>query len=169
MRVGNIIKTGVLAGMMSVGVSSCKKAPFQKMSADKVSTEVVTKLDSLKQEGAKLVQDTTYKFFGYDTLKITRNLTENTDKFVKKIDKEAKANTPKVKVGEHFENMMIPKRGGGFDLIPTMKTDFEPAYINQKAIVTSDALYTTNGKDMYVPVEYFGKKNPKAIPMQKKK
>jgi len=167
MRVGNVFKTGIISGMMSFCTTSCKKAPYKAVQKSNIPTELVTKLDSLSQESKKILNDTTYRFFGYDTLEINNKLINKTEDFVRGLDKKAKKNTPKVKVGEHFENLMIPKRGGGFDIIPTMKTDYEPAFKDQKVVLKSDSLYTTDGKNLFVPAEYYGRKNPKAVPYKK--
>lgn len=158
MRIGSIIKTGVLSGLISMSVTGCKKAPFKPMTS--VPAKVTQKVDSLVKEADKITNNTSYIFYGNDTLEITNNFVTDTPEFIKKMDKKAVKNTPKEKVGQHLENLMIPKRGGGFDIIPTMQTDYAPRYVEQTAVVKSPSIFTRDGKDMYIPVEYYGKKNP---------
>ena len=67
--------------------------------------------------------------------------------------------TPKVKTGQHLENIMLPKSGGGFDIIPVMKNDYTKKYKNQKAIITDVEIYSRTGKDLYIPVQYYGQTN----------
>jgi hypothetical protein len=73
------------------------------------------------------------------------------------LDKKAQKRSPKVKTGMHLENLMLPKTGGGFEIIPVMKPTMEPKYKDTKAVITSADVFTKNGKDMYIPVEYYGK------------
>ncbi|MCR5265106.1 MAG: hypothetical protein K6E29_00755 [Cyanobacteria bacterium RUI128] len=158
MRIGSIIKTGVLSGLISASVSGCKKAPFREMTT--VPQNVVQKVDSMVKASESITKDTSYIFYGNDTLELSDKFVRNTPEFIRKMNKKAIKNTPKEKVGQHLENLMIPKRGGGFDIIPTMKTDYAPIYVEQTAVVKSPTVFTRDGKDMYIPVEYYGKKNP---------
>lgn len=157
MRVGSIVKTGIVSGLMAIS-TGCQKAPFKPMLS--VPKNVTQKVDSLIKESEKVTKDTSYIFYGNDTLELTDKFVKNTPEFLQKLNKKAVKNTPKVKTGQHLENQMIPKRGGGFDIIPVMKTDYSPAYTNQKVVIKSPSIYTRDGKDMYVPVEYYGKNNP---------
>ena len=156
MRVGSIIKTGIVSGMMAIS-AGCQKTPYKPMmSAPK---NVTQKVDSLIKESEKIAKDTSYIFFGKDTLELTEKFIKNTPKYLKNMLKRAEKNTPRVKTGQHLENTMFPKTGGGFDIIPVMKNDYSPVYTNQKVVVKSDSLFTKDGKDMYLPVEYYGQKN----------
>ncbi len=159
MRIGSIIKTGILSGVMAIGTSGCQKTPFKPMmSAPK---NVTQKVDSLIKESEKITKDTSYIFYGKDTLELTDKFVKNTPEYMKDMLKKAEKSTPKVKTGQHLENQMFPKTGGGFDIIPVMKNDYTPIYTNQKVVVKSDSLFTRDGKDIYIPVEYYGKNNPK--------
>lgn len=165
MRTSNIIKTGILSGILSVSAVSCKKAPLKPINT--VRKEYAAKLDSLITEGKKITNDTTYHFFGRDTLEIGDAFVKNTSKAVKDLDKTAKKHTPKFETGKSLHTEMIPKSGGGFDMIPVIKPDYVPQYVNQKTVVTSDKVFTSDGKDMYIPVEYYGQNNPKAVKKKK--
>ena len=165
MRINNIIKTCVLSGLVSVGASSCKKVPLRPMPVQK--QEIVSKLDSLMKEGTKISKDTSYCFFGKDTLELTDKFVKNTSEFVNDINKKAAKKTPKFEIGKTLKTEMIPKSGGGFDMIPVMKPEYVPQYMNQKAIITSTEVFTRDGNDMFVPVEYYGTHNPKAVKKKK--
>ena len=165
MNISKIIGAGIVGGILSAGGSSCKKVPFQPISKSAVSKEIINKVDSLSAAAKKI--DKTYQIFGYDTLEINSNLTKKTDKYINYLNKQAQKHTPKVKTGTHTEIQMIPKTGGGFEQIPVVKPTMEQKYINQKTVISSSEFYTRDGKDLYIPVEYYGQPNPKAVELKK--
>lgn len=158
MKIGNIIKTGILC-TIAANTLSCTKQPLRKIPQNEVPKELVKKLDSISNESKKVLNDTTYHFFGNDTLKISDEIYTNPPKYVKFMNTIADKQTPKVKTGQHLENIMLPKSGGGFDIIPVMKNDYTKKYKNQKAIITDVEIYSRTGKDLYIPVQYYGQTN----------
>ena len=161
MKVSQIIKTGIISTMLVSGVTSCKKVPFSHVQKTNLPKEVTGKLDSLSLITQKIKNDKTYYHFGNDTLEITDKLTKKPAEYLKKLNNQAIKNTPTVKTGTHTEIQMIPKTGGGFTQIFVVKPTKEPKYIEQKAVINPENIYTRDGKDYYVPVEYYGKHNPK--------
>ena len=156
MRISGIVKTSLIAFTVA-GISACKKLPYKSVEA--IPLTVSSKLNLLHHKTQNIKRDTTYHFFGYDTLEINNKFYSNIREYIKEINESAVKNTPKTKVGKHLERQMIPKRGGGFDQIFVWKNDYKPDYKEQKAVVVSDSVYTTNGSDYYIPVEYYGRKN----------
>jgi hypothetical protein len=104
-----------------------------------------------------VLKDTAYQCFGKDTIKITQEFFTNPLKYVKNLNKKAVKSTPKKKVGIRTEIQMIPKSGGGFMQILTVKNVYAPIYKDQIVLIKSDKLSTSDGDDLYVPVEYYGK------------
>lgn len=158
MKVSKIIKAGIIGSLLSVSVSSCKKAPYKLVEKNNIPKEIVQKIDSLVKESEKVSEDKTYTFFGNDTLEITGKLVKSTPEYLKSLNKTANKKIPKIKTGMHLENLMIPKSGGGFNIIPVMKPTMEPKYSEAKSVISSSEIYSRNGKDLYVPVKYYGKK-----------
>lgn len=158
MKVGNVLKYGILSGLFAV--SACKKTPYVLKPAAEVPARMENKINLLKMQTNYILKDKRYEYFGKDTLEITDDIYNGIRLYMRKMDQVAEKNTPKTKTGHHLENQMIPKTGGGFDIIPIMKNDYSPNYINQKAVITSNDVFTRNGEDIYVPVEYCGIPNP---------
>jgi hypothetical protein len=157
MRITRIINTGMIGGLIAAGVFSCKKAPYQEIQdVPKYTSE---KIDLIKYKTGKILKDSSYSFYGYDTVEINRDFYSNQHEFLKSLTKTAIEKTPKTQIGKHIKIQMIPKRGGGFDQIPTWEKDYKPNYKDQKVVVKSDKVYTTDGEDMYIPIEYYGRKN----------
>lgn len=157
MRITKIINTGIIGSLIAASVFSCKKAPYKELSnIPKTTSE---KVDLIKYRTGKILKDKSYKFYGYDTVEINRDFYSNQHEFLKSLTKTAIEKTPKTQIGKHIKIQMIPKRSGGFDQIPTWKKDYKPNYKDQKVVVTSDKIFTIDGEDMYLPVEYYGKEN----------
>ena len=157
MKVSKLAGIGMISCILSSGVSSCKKASYKLVERNEVPKEIVYKLDSLSDKSKVMTDNKTYSLFGYDTVEITKKFSDNTSEYMASLNKKAQKKTPKIKTGMHLENLMIPKTGGGFDIIPVMKPTMEPKYTETKAIINSTDVFTKNGKDMYIPVEYYGK------------
>ena len=159
MKISRLFGLGVLGGVMSVSgaIQSCKKAPLRLVERADAPKEIVHKADSLVKDMQKISKDPSYIFFGRDTVEITGLLKESSEDYVNSLNKRAQRRTPKVKKGTYIDNMLFPKSGGGYDVIPITKPIYAPIYNESKAVISSAEIYTRTGKDLYVPVEYYGK------------
>lgn len=167
MRINNLSKIIGITAITSASIG-CTRKPLSSMPEELISKEITQKMDSLSKETQKTLEDTTYKFYGYDTLKINKNFSEKPEDFQDKINSKAKSADKTVVTGQYtklepifFNNKM--------HLYP--KTHFieEKAHLNHRAVIKNPQIYTTDSTDMYVPVEYYGKINPKAIEESRKK
>jgi hypothetical protein len=77
-RIGKIAGIGIISGLLSTGVTSCKKTSYRFLERSEVPKEIVHKLDSLSDKSKIITNDKTYSLFGYDTLEITKKFSEAT-------------------------------------------------------------------------------------------
>ena len=157
----NKITNCVLASALITASTSCSKKPFKQMSKDRIPLMVERKIDSLAKQSKQILKDTTYKYFGKDTLRLS-DTEASTKQIQKKMDKRAKEKDKSVVVGSHM--VMVPiytdKRT---TLMPQWHNDYAKIHINQKAIVKDTKVFTTDSTDIYIPVEYYGQINPKTL------
>jgi len=153
MRISKIFKMSFI-GLMTFSATSCKKDSYKIV--EQVPFNISSKVDLLRHKTSGIIKDASYKCYGYDTLEISKDFYSNQKKYIEYLNKQAQKKTPKTKRGKHLENQMIPKTGGGFELIPVWKSDYKNDYIEQKAVIKSKNIFTTNGNDLYIPVEYYG-------------
>lgn len=160
MRVNNLIKAGVLSAVLSTGAVSCQKAPLREMPAKYVSETVAKRLDSIASETQKVLADTNYKIFGHDTLELTKEFFKNPSKFIKKMNGKASLKTPSTCVGSYTTT--VPISTGKSTIISTqVHYLYEDDFLKPKTIISSPKIFTRDSVDMYVPIEYWGKPNPK--------
>ncbi len=159
MRINNLSK---IVGISAIAATTtgCVRKPLKPMPQELISTEITHKMDSLSKETQKILNDTTYKFYGYDTLRINKDFAENPQYFQQKMASKAKNADKIVKTGQYtklepifFNNKMM--------LYPKTHYIEEKEHTEHKAVITKPAILTTDSTDMYVPVEYYGKINPK--------
>ena len=157
----NKITNCMLASALITASASCSKKPFKQMSKDKIPPIVERKIDSLAKQSEEILKDTTYKYFGKDTLCLSDTLA-STRKLQNKMNKIAKEKDESVVVGSHL--YMTPVcTGKSTTLIPQWCNDYAQAHINQKARIKETKIFTTDFTDMYVPVEYYGQINPETL------
>lgn len=157
----NKITNCVLASALMTATTSCSKKPFKLMPKDKISPIIERKIDSLTRQTNEILKDTTYKYFGKDTLRLS-DTEASTKQIQKKMDRIAKEKDESVVVGSHLY-MMPVCTGKSTTLIPQWCNDYAKAHINQKAVIKDTKVFTTNSTDIYIPVEYYGQINPKTL------
>ena len=135
MKISKILKTGIIGGLISLSTASCKKTSPRFYPIKDAPKGMVNQINLIKWETGKVLRNSQYKCFGKDTLEITKDVFNGTHAYMKKMNDKAIKQTP-LKI-------------------------LEPIYINQKTVVTSSDIFTKNGEDIYVPVEYYGIPNPK--------
>lgn len=157
----NKITNCVLASALIAASTSCSKKPFKQMPKDRIPQIVERKIDSLAKQSKEVLRDTTYKYFGKDTLRLS-DTEASTKQIQKKMNKIAKEKDKSIVVGSHI--YMVPVcTGKSTTLIPQWRNDYAKAHINQKAIIKDTKVFTTNSTNMYLPVEYYGQINPKTL------
>lgn len=156
MRINTITKTMILSTLIA-GASACQRKPLVEMPEEFISRETKQTLDSIKEQSQNILNDTTYGVYGYDTLRIAQPISLNQLK--ENIDYIAKKNDKQVIVGKF--TVMTPVRVGKTTTYhPRVHYKYASEHINQKAVIKSDKMFTTDSTDLYVPVEYYGQKNP---------
>lgn len=157
----NKITNCVLASALITASTSCSKKPFKQMSKDRIPPMVERKIDSLAKQSKEVLKNSTYKYFGKDTLCLS-DTEASTKQIQKKMDRIAKEKDKSVVVGSHLY-MMPVCTGKSTTLIPQWRNDYAKAHINQKAIVKDAKVFTTDSADIYIPVEYYGQINPETL------
>lgn len=160
MRINSLAKiVGITA--IAATTAGCVRKPLKPMPQELISTELTHKMDSLSKESQKILNDTTYKFYGYDTLRINKDFVENPQYFQQEIDSNAKKADKTVRTGQYtkleplfYNNKMM--------LYPKTHYIEEKGHMEHKAVIKNPQILTPDSINMYVPVEYYGKINPKA-------
>lgn len=151
-----------LIGGLTVLLSIFPKAPFKELPQKFVKPIVKERLESVALQSQKILEDSKYKKFGKDTLAITIDLFSNPKKFLEKINNSAAANIPDTVVGKDWALSFLS--GGGkstpFVILPQKVNKYENLFTNARAVIKSNKIFTKNGNDMFIPVEYYGIKNP---------
>ena len=139
--------TGYLAvsTLLAACVSSTNKT-FKPLPENLIPEQIEHKVDSLSKETKKIMNDTTYHFYGRDTLK----------------HKQAKSNDKQVVVDKYTAlEPLYPWKPASPMRVPKTKYVYAGEHINHKAVIKDSKIFTTDSTDMYIPVEYYGQINPK--------
>ena len=141
--------TGYLAvsTLLAACVSSTNKT-FKPLPENLIPEQIEHKVDSLSKETKKIMNDTTYHFYGRDTLKLNKNFADKTEKFLKEINNTAL-------------EPLYPWKPASPMRVPKTKYVYAGEHINHKAVIKDPKIFTTDSTDMYIPVEYYGQINPK--------
>ena len=160
MRINSLSK---IIGITTIAAAAvgCTRKPLKPMPQELIPTEITHNLDSLSKESQRILNDTTYKFYGNDTLRLNKDFAENPQYFQRKIDSKAKKADKTVKMGKYtkLEPMFFNNR---MMLYPKTHYIEEKGHIEHKAVIKNPQILTTDSINMYIPVEYYGKINPKA-------
>lgn len=149
-RIKNI-KTYVLSTFLLSATASCVQKPYIKMPKENISKVVSVSLDSLVEESIKIKKD---------TLLLWKDFNKKIQRYLKGINQKALLNVPKSIVDK--KTVLIPTRVGNTTVMRQhIKIIKEPNYIETKAVISSNQILTKDSVEMYVPVEYYGKANPK--------
>lgn len=155
--------TGYLAvsTLLAACVSSTNKT-FKPLPENLIPEQIEHKVDSLSKETKEIMNDTTYHFYGRDTLKLNKNFADKTEKFLKEINKQAKSNDKQVIVDKYTAlEPLYPWKPASPMRVPKTKYVYAGEHINHKAVIKDSKIFTTDSTDMYIPVEYYGQINPK--------
>jgi hypothetical protein len=157
LRINNI-KTFALAAMLTTSVTACKKpvnlTPLAKQYVQPRTTAII---DSLIIEGKKVAENPDYVYLGADTLELNNDFSKNPARFFEKTSLILKDKFTDKVCTKEYDYIYSDPDGVG---IKHYK-EFMDMYIDKTAIISSPETYTTDTTDIYIPVEYYGKVNPK--------
>lgn len=162
--INNFIKFTTAAAVIAT-TSGCVKKPYREMPKDSIPQGVEQKVDSLSKSSQKILNDTTYKYYGKDTLHLRMmpgGTATSIDELQKQINEAAKNSDKRVIVGS-YTVMMPLYNGKSTTYYPQVRYKYAKEHVNQKAVVKDAKIFTTDSTDMYVPVEYYGQINPKTL------
>jgi len=140
----------------TIAATACHEArgPLQKITAkDHIDTELVHFLSKQTQD---VLKDTTRSLYARDTIQIQSPLRLNTNKFKEDVAIASGVKIPKVLTGTRPTQNFIGNPSDKEILIYTNK------FIEPEAFVKNELFQSKNG-DIFVPVEFYGKKNPDPI------
>lgn len=151
----NYMKTSAMAALLAVSSAACKRSVnFTPLAKESLQPKTAQVLDSLVKEGQKILEDSEYISLGYDTLELTKDFSERPDKFIKKANHNLK-HKYNDKVVFLLENNSIFDNSNRIGSAPK-----KYIYIDKTTVIPDSKTYTTDGKTVFVPVEYYGKVNP---------
>ncbi len=150
------VNTMLVASAILTGVAACtEKKPYVQMPKENVPEAVYNKLDSLSKESKKIINNPEYELYGKDTLELSKNFARKTDKFVNKMNDKAKMADEETVVGSRVTiNYYSP--GPKYQI----EDIYDSNHTNHIGVIRAPKVLTTDSTDMYVPVEYYGMKNP---------
>ena len=118
-----------------------------KMSEENIEPIYQKTVDMLVAETDEYLNDSNYKTYETDTVRVPWTFTRNPKAFLKKLQRDAKYKVPKVKIEDSTE--------------VSPKSITKPKFIEPKAAISSNEFFTRgSSKKIYIPVTYLGKPNP---------
>lgn len=160
--INNLIRFTTAAAVITA-TGGCAKRSYKEMPKHLIPNVVKQKVDSLKIESEKILKDTTYKYYGKDTLHLSLmdgGGATNVKELQKQLNDIAKRNDKRF-VESSYTYMMPISNGKTTTLYPQVGYNYADVHINQKALVKDAKIFTTDSTNMYIPVEYYGQINPK--------
>ena len=159
----NSIKTGLVSALFALSALSCQKQHYKPLPAEYIPQKTYSNLDSLIKEGEKITSDPSFIQLGYDTVELNKDFAHNPKEFNAKVNERLsdKYNDKIITIDDTY-SYTDPQGKGLIDVLH--KTNM---YTNKTAVLKSNKLFTTNNNNMFVPVEYYAKFNPKILPYLK--
>ena len=158
----NKITNYVVTSALVTSTLSCSKKPYNLMPKHLIPHKIETCVNTLVKKSPKVLNDTTYKYYGKDTLEIKQNKYKTAEELEKFLNKKAQENDKNVAIGTY--TAMVPMyMGKNLTLVPQVRTEYAKAHVNHRGIVKSAKFYTTDSTKVYLPVEYYGQINPETI------
>lgn len=132
-----ILKAGWVAALVTLG--GCN-GPFQKIAIEEsnIPQYSLKVLNSLKESTAKTLNDTSLEILSSDTLELSKDMTNNPDKFLKKLINHAD-------LPHHY--------------LSCGKTSMKIKEYDAKTVkpVIKEGLFTNKSNKIYIPVDFYGK------------
>ena len=157
MKINNL-KTLSLSVLLA-SATACTHKSFKPMPQEYIPCGIKESVDSFSKESQNILKDTSYKCYGYDTVKITPKDVRSISDFGKKLDSKAKEKDKSV-ITKSYTVMEPVFFNNKMHLYPQVKHKYEKEHMEQKGIIKDVTFLTTDSTDIYIPVEYYGKDNP---------
>lgn len=160
MKINGILKATALTTALISGLSSCERKSYKLVPSEKVSKTLQLKLDSFSSASKNVINDTSYRFYAADTVKIDSTILTNPKQFFSSLQTKAKKRT-----GQFIESSEVKLTpmffNGKMEMYPVVEYQYADKFLHPQAVLKNTKVYTTNNKDRYIPVEYYGIPNPK--------
>jgi len=156
MKISPIMRK-ITLGATILAATACKEArgPLQKTTE---ATEGLKQIiNYMSHENKQILKDTTYKLFARDTVRVPFSAQSDLEDFRQNIRFSMKKKMPTVITGTHEERKVYWSSVSSDEVCD--RTD---KFINPKAVVKNE-LFQNKGGDIFVPVEFYGKKNPDPV------
>lgn len=167
MKVLNInnIKTAAFVTMLTASATGCKQsAHYTPLARECVQPKTTILVDSLHQEGKKIIDNEDFVFLGCDTLPLNKDFATNPAGLFKSANLTLRDNFNDKVVTSQGEPRVYthPDRIG-----VTQDINALDLYVNKQAVVSANEFYTlgSDSKTVYVPVQYYGQINPNIPPI----
>lgn len=160
MKIYNILKTSVLTTAVISGLNSCERKSYKLVPQENIQKNIRIKLDSFSRESKKILKNTSYEFYDSDMIKLDSTFETNTNKFINTLKNRAQKKNDKVI--EYSRVMLTPLfYENKSEVHAVIRHKYTNKYLSPKVVLKKVQLYTTDNKDKYIQVEYFGIANPK--------
>lgn len=158
------IATKIMAGTMALSQTACKREPIHQIT-NATKYPIIERVDSFTKSALNKVDTTLLSKVKIDTLQISDKALNDKNELVKYLNKNAKTSNPQVLVSSKLEYSYGMKYNGKMGFRWRTKNTYEPQYTpSTMTAVMQNKVYTNKSENKYfVPVNYYGKINPKAI------
>lgn len=129
------------------------KPVLKETSSPYLTKKSIEMLDSFCKEQEKIISDTSYVKCGADTILVHPYLETNMHKFERTIQESINKRVPKSVVDSTTTKTFYP---GMSQFRKHTKYTYADDYKNVVPVIDNSKYYTTNGYNVYVPVEYYG-------------
>lgn len=155
----NFMLIGAFA--LSTSLISCnRERSYKELNKEDVPIEFKEAIDSFVHENKDIPENPNFVKYGEDTLRFEKFYLYDTPRFRRDLEKMAQKNMPKTCVGSKKD--LVPIFNGKTVVLRAKKRNiYEYHYVNNKAVVVSDKLFTQRGRDIHIPIQFYGEPNPK--------
>ncbi len=136
LRVNGFMKVGILSTMLAIGGTECKRSPYKPMAKEMVSPKMEHVVDSFYKEGLKFKNNVGYNLVHRDTISFKDSYIEDPGKLQKCFDE-----------WENADRLPVEELNAGYLL-----------YNDPRYIVSSNQIFTKDGKKAYIAIEDYDKK-----------
>lgn len=165
----NII-TKILIGTIVLATISCKKREAIHQITNTSKYPIIERIDSFAKSSSNKTDTTNLEKFAVDTLEISNKKLNNKENFIKFLKKNANITNPNMYTGQCLEYGYGLKPNGKFGHGLILKQHYEPKYEPSSVVgIIQNKIYTNPKENkFFIPVNYYGKRNPKAYPFSKR-
>lgn len=144
----------VLAGALLSCTTACHKQTYQETAKPFLTKKSIYVLDTFANNSKKILNDTTYKCFGVDTIQIPRHVHSMIKNFKNNLLIKANRKMPKTNIDTVKSNIISPSLHQTMQGKIIRKRD---NFTDTHVVFDNSKFYTKNDFDVFVPVKYYGK------------